>query len=389
MKVNSISKRFLPIFLIFSLLFLIFPIDSMCQRNARNEIKIPNIPGYVILKCDFHMHTVFSDGSVWPVIRVQEAWMEGLDAISITDHIEYQPHKKDVPTNHNRPYEIALPAANSSNILLIRAAEITRGEPPGHHNAIFLNDINPLDTKEFEDAVKAAVDQEAFVFWNHPGWKQPGRKSVWYDAQSKLLKKGWLHGIEVVNGSSYYPRVHKWCLEKNLTMISNSDVHNPITFNYDFNNGEHRPMTLVLAKERSIDAIKEALFARRTVVWWENVLIGEEKYLKPIFDKSIKIINPDVEIKGKGRAFVQIQNKSDVSFELILNGKVEDISAPKNVILQADKTVLLQIRGLSDNISGKKSIRLPYKVKNLYVKPEEGLSTELIINVDFTPAGKK
>jgi len=71
------------------------------QTRARVPIKIPDIPGYITLKCDFHIHTVFSDGTVWPHIRAEEAWREGLDAIAITDHIEYQPHKEDLPKNLN------------------------------------------------------------------------------------------------------------------------------------------------------------------------------------------------------------------------------------------------------------------------------------------------
>ncbi len=75
--------------------------------RARSPIQLPEVPGYVTLKCDFHIHTVFSDGLVWPSLRAEEAWREGLDAIAITDHIEYQPHKADITTNHNRSYEIA------------------------------------------------------------------------------------------------------------------------------------------------------------------------------------------------------------------------------------------------------------------------------------------
>ena len=66
------------------------------QSNVRNEISIPGFDQYQTLKCDFHIHTVFSDGHVWPTMRVAEAWQEGLDAISITDHIEYRPLKKVV-----------------------------------------------------------------------------------------------------------------------------------------------------------------------------------------------------------------------------------------------------------------------------------------------------
>ena len=55
------------------------------------SIDIPDLDKYQTLKCDFHMHTVFSDGLVWPTVRVDEAYSEGLDAIAITEHIEYRP----------------------------------------------------------------------------------------------------------------------------------------------------------------------------------------------------------------------------------------------------------------------------------------------------------
>ena len=41
------------------------------------------------------------------------------------------------------------------------------------------------------------------MFWNHPGWKQPGRKAKWYDEQQEAFTNGWLHGIEILNGPDY------------------------------------------------------------------------------------------------------------------------------------------------------------------------------------------
>jgi hypothetical protein len=99
---------------------------EMQTISARRKIMIPDIPGFVTLKCDFHMHTVFSDGIVWPTYRVDEAWQEGLDAIAITDHIEKQPSKKYISGDHNASYEIAYPQAVDKDIILIRAGEITR-----------------------------------------------------------------------------------------------------------------------------------------------------------------------------------------------------------------------------------------------------------------------
>ncbi len=115
------------------------------DAQVRHEIRIPDIGGYQTLKCDFHTHTVFSDGLVWPTVRVDEAYREGLDVLSLTDHIEYRPHSKDINAHHGRSWEIAKGTAELNGILLIRGSEITRSMAPGHFNAIFLSDCNPLD----------------------------------------------------------------------------------------------------------------------------------------------------------------------------------------------------------------------------------------------------
>lgn len=87
------------------------------QAQRRNEIQVPDLDGYTTLKCDFHMHTVFSDGLVWPTVRVDEAYREGLDAISLTEHIEYRPHKKDVVADHNRSFDLCQKQAEKLEIL--------------------------------------------------------------------------------------------------------------------------------------------------------------------------------------------------------------------------------------------------------------------------------
>ena len=356
--------------------------SGFSQSRARTDIKIPDIPGYITLKCDFHTHTVFSDGSVWPTIRAAEAWREGLDAFSITDHIEYQPHKQDIPADHNRPYDIALSTAKDLDLLFMKGAEITRGMPPGHLNCIFLQDVNPLDTENVNDAIKAAINQEAFVFWNHPGWRQPEGKSIWYDEHTELYEKGWMHGIEVVNGDTYYPEAHLWCLEKGLTMMASSDIHNPMNLEVDFANGEHRPMTLVFASDRTNASLKDALFKGRTAVYWQNKIIGKEEYLLPLFHNSVQINNSSKSVNENESVNIQIKNNSEVSFELVANGDVEGLSFPDNVTLHAGKTVLLRIKNTSNKHSGKKMVKLPYIVKNMWILPEKGLNVDLKISLN-------
>jgi 3',5'-nucleoside bisphosphate phosphatase len=355
---------------------------ARAQLNARKHIAIPDILEYQTLACDFHMHTVFSDGDVWPTVRVQEAWREGIDAISITDHIEYQPKRSDIPTNLNRNYEVALPVAESLDIILIRGTEITRAEPMGHHNALFVDDVNPLALPDSVASILAAVEQGAFIHWNHPGWQNQGGRAYWTEIQDTLFDSGLLNGIEVVNSRSYYPDALAFSIKNNLTILGNSDNHPPMGFTYDLENGEHRPMTLVFATERSAEAIEEALFARRTAVYWKNMLIGREEFLEPIFEESVRVINPYISITGRGRARIQLENTSDVPFELEFAGDAAlGIAGPRRIVLPAHRTVVCTVSGTAAADAGVKSVRLPFRVVNCLVAPDTPLTVYIPLTV--------
>lgn len=43
----------------------VYKLPEMGKENIRENINIPGFDGYEVLKCDFHIHTVFSDGRVW------------------------------------------------------------------------------------------------------------------------------------------------------------------------------------------------------------------------------------------------------------------------------------------------------------------------------------
>jgi len=356
--------------------------------RARTTINLPDVPGFVTLKCDFHIHTVFSDGNVWPTVRAEEAWREGLDAIAITDHIEYQPHKADVSTNHNRSYEIARGTGNDLDVIVVKGSEITRKMPPGHMNAIFLTNSALLATDKWQDAAAAARQQGAFIFWNHPGWASQTTNGlvVWYPEHTALLERDQLHGIEVVNGRDYYPEAHRWAIEKKLAMLSNSDIHAPLNLDYHVHEGDHRPLTMVLAKERTSAAIKEALFARRTVVYSGERLIGDEQFLKPIFERSIRFNKAAVTLKGKDREYLQVGNTSDITYELERLGDAADLQSPGTLILPAGKTVLFEVRGKSSTADETKRVTVNYRVKNLLIGPDEPLTVGLPFDVTFKPA---
>ena len=349
-------------------------IDCLAQNNnlpkeikvgkervkIRKEMRLPEFDGYLLLKCDFHIHTIFSDGIVWPTLRIEEAWEEGLDAIALTEHIEGQPARTGVMKgNHNYAYEQATTEAQKRNIILIRGAEITRAMPPGHLNALFLKDANPLDQKDFLKAIEEAHNQGAFIFWNHPGWGVDEIK--WYDIHEEIYKKGWLNGIEVYNEFEWYPQALNWCNERNLTLIGNTDVHDVTERLYDFSRMSYRPMTIVLSKDRTEDGIKEALFDRRTILYFYNTLMGKEDILKKLFFTSIEISEPHF-VSGENN-YATIKNNTDIPFLLTAVNK-DSKGFPQKIEIPAGGSIII-------SYPEKASESIEYEVENMIVTPEK------------------
>ena len=333
--------------------------------QVRGNIDIPNLNGYITLKCDFHMHTVFSDGLVWPTVRVDEAYREGLDAIAITDHIEYRPHK-EIVASRNRSYEIAKTKADEMGIIVIQGSEITRKMPPGHSNALFINDAELLDTPEYLDAFRAAKAQNAFIVWNHPHWdRQQPDTTLWMDEHTQLFQEGLMNGIEVVN-YFYCPEAHQWCLDKKLTMLGNSDMHHPMQSKVDFAAGKHRTMTLVFAKEATAEGIREALLERRTAVYHDEYVIGEEKYLKELFENALEW---KVEKPTDSTARIIVKNNSDFTFHLKKTQHDPSLIyfRETSIVPHGEHTFFIRLR------SGIQGGDINFSVENFFVLPNEGM----------------
>lgn len=328
--------------------------DAQPEQDARS-IDFPDPEGYVTLVADLHTHTVFSDGDVWPTIRIEEARKDGIDVISFTEHLEYQPHIEDIPhPDRNRSFELGQLAVSNSDLMVIRGAEITRQinddlKAPGHINAVFIQDANKLyrydasrkeealaqfrpqatihsPAEEYnaiarlwpaEQAMQEANAQSAFVFWNHPAWfaQRPDGIATLENIHKQFIADGLLHGIEVVNMHWFSEAALQIALDNNLTILGTSDVHQLIDWDYEPHHGGHRPVTLILAETNTEASVKEALFARRTVVWFNDLLIGEERNVAPLLKVSLTIASasytPDTTILE-----VTFRNVSDATFQL-------------------------------------------------------------------------
>ncbi len=343
-----------------ALLILLLP-AATTTAQIRHEIQVPDLPGFHTLVCDFHMHTVFSDGTVWPTVRIDEAWRTGLDAIALSDHIEYQPHAEDIPTNHNRPFELCEQRAKEQGLILIRAAEITRETPPGHFNALFIDDGKPLETVDFLEAIRVANNHGGFVFWNHHDWKGP-EAGGWLDIHQQLFDEKLLHGMEVANGGQYFPRAHRWCLDRNLTMLGNSDIHPP-DLRTESTSTDHRTCTLVFADGEGAAAVKQALAAGRTAVWFNDKLIGRREWLAPLFDACIELDKPH--LRSGDDIWVRVRNRSP--FDLKLSRTAGP--GPARIELPAGTVNLLKVRMPANG----EAVEFAYTVDNFLIEPDTGL----------------
>ena len=375
-------------------LFLLAPLST---APAQRAIVMPNLPGFVTLKGDLHLHTVFSDGAVWPSFRVYEATRDGLDFIALTDHIDFQGSPNELARDYNRPHAIATTAASRTKLILIKGAEISPRTPPYHANTLFLTDVNALPTGYMADsrgrfAMKPnptraelmapfleARKQGAFITYNHPAyfydWSERMGPDLLTPVHRELLDSGMLHGIEIVNGEHYYGRAHRIALDHNLTFIAGSDEHNEVAFPY---RDVHRPMTLVFSKDSTAEGLKEALFARRTAVYYKDLIIGRERELEPFFRNAIEVTTEQSRRYNEPILLVHFRNKSSVLFRVRVGGRYGLDNLPLGrTVLAADTVTTIPVRTLWEFPA---TVTLDIDVENLMVSPETTLRTTVSVS---------
>ena len=377
------------------------------KSGLDRTMSFPDTKEYLTISTDLHTHSVFSDGHVWPNIRVAEARKDNIDVLAITEHLEYQPHIMHIPhENRNASYIEAKRSASGTDLIVINGSEITREMPPGHINAIFVKDANKLykfdqkllpEAKELIqeraqgaelpeeqmqvienyalgnlypplEALKEAKNQGAFVFWNHPMWGSQASDGIARldEMHKEFITKDLLHGIEIVNTGTYSEEAFKIALENNLALIGTSDVHDLIEWDYDAYNNEHRPVTLVFAKKRNEVSIKEALFDRRTVVVFKDRLIGKSEHLLPLLESIISISSNGYR---KGTQILKIEILNNSSANMVLENLSEFNFADSDDLISIPKNgkVTLQVKTLEvlNNLD------LKFRILNALTAPKQ------------------
>lgn len=356
-------------------------------QNKKTFFESPKDVYYI--SSDLHIHSVFSDGAVWPTIRVDEAIRDSIDLISLTEHLEYQSHLSDIPhTNRNRSFQIAGGYVQNRPLAVVHGTEITKPMPPGHFNAIFIKDANKFFDKNkeplnFNKAIKEANEQGAFVFWNHPMWEANRSDGIAKldPIHQEVIDKKLLHGIEVVNFDTFSEEAMQIAIDNDLTMMGTSDVH--ILIAWDFNiekESFHRPITFIMSNNRTIKSIRDALFKGDTFIWYRDLIIGKSNNLKQVIDNNLEVISKGYSYRDRKVEILQIElkNKSVAPINLNYTGEYTFHNDYKFINLEpkSSKTIYVKTKKI------KQTVDLEFEILNYVVGPKTNLKTIKTINIE-------
>ena len=371
----------------FILILVILFVNINYTQNKKTFFESPKDIYYI--SSDLHIHSVFSDGAVWPTIRVDEAIRDSIDLISLTEHLEYQSHLTDIPhTNRNRSFQIAGGYVQNRPLAVVHGTEITKPMPPGHFNAIFIQDANKFFDKNkeplnFNKAIKEANEQGAFVFWNHPMWEANRSDGIAKldPIHQEVIDKKLLHGIEVVNFDTFSEEAMQIAIDNDLTMMGTSDVH--ILIDWDFNiekESFHRPITFIMSNNRTMKSIRDALFKGDTFIWYRDLIIGKSNNLKQVIDNNLEVISKGYSYRDRKVEILQIElkNKSVAPINLNYTGEYTFHNDYKFIDLEpkSSKTIYVKTKKI------KQTVDLEFEILNYVVGPKTNLKTIKTINIE-------
>lgn len=320
---------------------------------SRTSFVLPQVDGLNCYTADLHAHTIYSDGELSPEERVKEAWCDGLDILAITDHIEtrrqernmlkflkgYSPDKKGfepintrvsrgkhadergIVSDLNLSTELARQTAKSyPELTIIKGAEISR-EPVhiGHYCALFTTDNNAIYSRDDAEAIRNARAQGAIITHNHPGWERTSCDMT--EFHKKVYGEGLIDGVEISNGTSFYPEIVGRCIDKKLYMVSATDIH--ASTSYYKKQNFYRNMTLILAKDKSEKSLKKAFLSQKTLGYSGGYIIGEESLLAKFFQASVKAHYVGAVKKG-----IRVSLTNQTSFDYLLKYNGIEIPVP-------------------------------------------------------------
>ena len=260
-------------------------------------------------------------------------------------------------------------------IILVPGVEVHQEDQ--HFNVLFVADHNAYKGLPLKDALRRARAENAFAFWNHPGWKQ---KAIWFPLIASIYDEKLIQGMEIVNGPTYYPEAFPWINERSLTIIADSDAHAPI--HMDYTQARSRPVTLVFAKTADVEGIKEALFARRTAAWLGDEVWGSEEILWGLLRGAIQPDPPELNVgPGARQAGLRVHNRSAIPI------RYRVVSGPEWLRLSTPEIKAESITGVVASVSqnapaGQQTAEFKLEITNLHATSGQNIVVPASIPIE-------
>ncbi|UCC99719.1 MAG: hypothetical protein JSW66_07505, partial [Phycisphaerales bacterium] len=118
-----------------------------------------------------------------------------------------------------------------------------------------------------------------------------------------------------------------------------------------------------------------ALAEGRTVAWYQNQLIGHERYLSAIFKASVEIrpVHHRSTRRSRNTLWIEIRNNCDLDIELERAGQ----RGPAQITLPALNTAVVKI----DVTPDQEPESLQYRATNFLIGPDRALPVNLKITL--------
>ena len=305
---------------------------AACSLQAADEAQrfdFPNVGPYLVLRGDFHMHTIHSDGKLTTRERVEESKRLGYDTIAITDH------------GKTVAYRVAKYVGDQLGMVVIRGHE-TGVNKKEHYVVLGVDSAyGPTDshrwaeatgqeTAFYQDQMENVAKHGGLIIWAHPhtGLREPtiwGAKQdilVGVELKNDVVGEGW--NTEKSHGTSWHPYAFDWAIQHNLAMLACTDAH-----------GKRRDkpaVTLLFVTERSDKGVLDAIRCRRTVAWFDGMLWGRKELLSQLMGSMVtasRSSDGKLALKNLGPVALKgaVEGSEGKSFELAPYGEAS-VDAP-------------------------------------------------------------
>jgi hypothetical protein len=220
------------------------------------------------LRCDFHIHTTYSDGKSSPAEMVVRGRELGLDALAITDHNYYPASLEAIEFVRKSGMGITCFPGEEVTSDTWHVLSIGANGPIDYHDIGLDGPISFKDEQDSYATMQKNLDKihqhGGKAFLAHPYWIAGRRMHQPMEEYERLLSEGGIDGIELLGDVPWEENLRSLVryseLESktNLAILGNSDTH---AATHTF--GSY--WTLVFAQSNSQEDILAAIFDHRSV----------------------------------------------------------------------------------------------------------------------------